>query len=61
MDQLIPVCGFMCLYPMLVGALPMWLWMRYGRRLRISFEEEEKQRLAERRAPVGGYAPRKGS
>jgi len=30
MDQLIPVCGFLCLYPLLVGALPMYLWMKYG-------------------------------
>lgn len=57
MDQLIPVCGFMCLYPLLVGALPMWVWMRYGKRLRIRFEDEEQAR----RAPVSGYAPRKGS
>lgn len=57
MEQLLPVCGFLCLYPMLVGALPMWLYMKYGRRLKVTIVDEDE--VVERKAarpPVSGYA-----
>jgi len=56
MDQFLAVCGFVCLYPLLVGALPMYLWMKYGRRVRVILADESD---VKRRAPVTGYAHQK--
>jgi hypothetical protein len=56
MDQFLAVCGFVCLYPLLVGALPMYLWMKYGRRVRVTLADESD---VKRRAPVTGYAHQK--
>jgi hypothetical protein len=59
MDQLVPVCGFLCLYPLIVGALPTYLWFKYGRRVRIVLADETEDLKAKKSPqPTAGYARR---
>lgn len=40
------LCGVCCLWPVIIGVIPTWIYMRYRPRFRspVSFQDESKKR-----------------
>lgn len=47
---LITLCGYICVWPLVAGALPMWLFMKY--RPQIVLAGQKRQPLHPDRQPV---------